>query len=141
MMRDKFPLLITEAEVWDAALRRNCEFFANLIRYQQPIDPVAREVAADIVLKVFSGEYDWHSKSAIKKARTVVLYSDIADRVAELKNADGLESAINSVAHNLAEPGKRPPIRTVWKAWQIHCAQQRSVEARIKKVQELRALG
>ena len=139
-MRDKYPLPITEAEVLEAAMDLNFEFFANLIRFQQPMTSDAREAAADIVLKFLNGE--WSSKRSRGKSLTLAKYFKIAERVAELKEANGLESAITQVASEMPRrPREQPPVRTVWKAWEVRCARDRSLADILRKTRELQSRG
>jgi hypothetical protein len=132
-MTDKHPLQITRAEVLEQALEFNFEFFADLIRYRQPIEEDARAAAADFVLGCLTGTI---SKRMMGRTRTTMRYSQIANRVAELEPVNGLESAVVDVAGEIKQDQ-----RTVWTAWQLRCAQQKFAENALKAVADLMAKG
>jgi hypothetical protein len=147
-MRDKYPLPITEAEVLEAAMELNFQFFADLIQYPQPIDAAARNAAAEILLKFLVGE--WSSKRGRQKAQTFGMYIKIADRVSELKDEKGgVNFAVYQTAqdiferkppfHNLTQRWKKPPSRTVWTAWEIRCERDKQAAKIMNKVAQLRA--
>jgi hypothetical protein len=133
-MRDKYPLQITEAEVLEAAMDLNFQFFADLIRYPQPIDPRAREVAAQFVLDVLTGK--WGSKRQRAKMLTARRLSKMAVRVSELKKENGLESAIVQTAAEFRVTPKR-----VWDAWGLHLEEERWGQNLSQTVARLEAKG
>lgn len=137
----KYPQFeITSDDVMRAALDLNFEFFADLIRCGTiEMEPATRDMAANFLTYFLDGQ--WSTKGERRKLRTLGEYDKIATRVAELQASNGLESAVNQVAREICVPGKKSPERTVWKAWQVRCAKEKSLEAMHRALAELRAHG
>ena len=137
----KYPQFeITADDVFRAAAEPDFEFFADLILYGPvEMEHATRVMAANFLLNFLRGP--WSTKRGKLNLVTLGKYKKIADRVAELKEQNGLESAITQVAQELCRPGKKPPQRTVWKAWEVHMARERGIEDIHRKLAEIRKNG
>jgi hypothetical protein len=120
--------------IYDAAIDYDFEFFANLILHNPPMSPEVREVAAEVLLKLLNGE--WRSKRAHKTLLTWKKFEKMSVRVCDLKEKNGLESAVTQTADEFQQSPRR-----VWDAWMMHLYQEEATEKLASELGTMRELG